>query len=526
MTALQRAWQWLNSGSRAASAVDVVLVWSVVALVAAWPVPDVNEPHYLCKAKHFWEPEWCARDLFLESADSHAVFYATLGSVTHLLPLPTAALVGRFVVWLATAWGWRRLSVVVAPRFGCAALSMAAALAINRWGSMAGEWFIGGLEAKPLAYALVFCALADVLSSRWRAALLWLGAATAVHVVVGGWTALAVGFVWLTSRGDRPSLRHLAPALAASAALAAFGLIPGLLLTRGVDAATVDEANVLVVGRRLVHHLYPPDFIGKYGVYFATMYAVYGAWCLVIPADSPRRRLRWFVVAALGVCGVGLAIAFAGPGPTPWAARLLKYYWFRLADVAAPIALALELAAIAATSVTAVAPRRQRLGAACSLLLMAGLGAWLLGTVANERRALIAPRGDRLQSPLEHPDWLLMCDWIRRETPTDALFITPRLFQSFKWHTGRAEFATWKDMPQDAASQVEWIHRIDALHQTNYLWFQYMPLEPLLEICRRYDVDYLLAYREPTIALPEVYRNNTFVIYAVPFSARTGAARP
>ena len=36
---------------------------------AGWRLPDVNEQNYLGKAKHFWQPEWCEGDFFLETAE-------------------------------------------------------------------------------------------------------------------------------------------------------------------------------------------------------------------------------------------------------------------------------------------------------------------------------------------------------------------------------------------------------------------------------------------------------------------------
>ena len=51
---------------------------------------------------------------------------------------------------------------------------------------MAGEWIIGGVEAKGFAYVLVFLGLEAMVRDRWnRAWLLW-GAASLLHVVVGG----------------------------------------------------------------------------------------------------------------------------------------------------------------------------------------------------------------------------------------------------------------------------------------------------------------------------------------------------
>jgi hypothetical protein len=53
-----------------AEAAAVAVSFLVYAAIAA-PLPALNEPHYLAKAKHFWNPAWCAGDLFLESANAH-----------------------------------------------------------------------------------------------------------------------------------------------------------------------------------------------------------------------------------------------------------------------------------------------------------------------------------------------------------------------------------------------------------------------------------------------------------------------
>ncbi|MGC3968586.1 MAG: hypothetical protein QM775_14750 [Pirellulales bacterium] len=83
-------------------------------LLGAWPTPDVNEAHYLTKAKHFWQPHWCANDLFLASGESHVTYYATFGYLTQLMSFDAAAWCGRLAGWLMLAIGWRRLSFVFA----------------------------------------------------------------------------------------------------------------------------------------------------------------------------------------------------------------------------------------------------------------------------------------------------------------------------------------------------------------------------------------------------------------------------
>ena len=87
-------------------------MFTLFAVFAAWrsPVPGVNEPHYLCKAKHFWDSGWCARDLFLSSANAHWTFYATVGSLTRVLSLEQVAWIGRILVSGGLGLAWVRLA--------------------------------------------------------------------------------------------------------------------------------------------------------------------------------------------------------------------------------------------------------------------------------------------------------------------------------------------------------------------------------------------------------------------------------
>ena len=83
---------------------ELPAIFIVFALYAGWPIPDVNEAHYLSKAKHYWNPDWCRGDQFLESADAHQVFYWTFGWVTLFVPLPVVAAIGRCLTWFLLAW--------------------------------------------------------------------------------------------------------------------------------------------------------------------------------------------------------------------------------------------------------------------------------------------------------------------------------------------------------------------------------------------------------------------------------------
>src|SRR5580698_2239662 len=95
---------------------ETFFIFAVFCLEGGWPVPEVNEPYYLGKAIHFWNPHWAASDWFLQSPDTHTVFYLSVGWLAMLLPPTVLAWSLRLVTWALLAWSWQRLSKAVLPR--------------------------------------------------------------------------------------------------------------------------------------------------------------------------------------------------------------------------------------------------------------------------------------------------------------------------------------------------------------------------------------------------------------------------
>ncbi len=84
---------------------EALLIFSLFFLYTSGPPPDVNETHYLPKAKHYWNPDWCGPDVFLDSADPHTVFYWMFGWMTLWGSLGTVAWIGRTFTWtLLSDW--------------------------------------------------------------------------------------------------------------------------------------------------------------------------------------------------------------------------------------------------------------------------------------------------------------------------------------------------------------------------------------------------------------------------------------
>jgi hypothetical protein len=533
-----------------------LLVFSVFALEGSWPVPDVNEPHYLGKARHFWQPRWLAGDSFLDAPhagplrrwrESHLVFFVTCGWWSRFLTLDQMAVAGRILTWFGLAYAWQRLSRALLPSSDRMApflawLSAALFVAANNWCQMAGEWVIGGFEAKPLAYIFVLLALEQLICGRWTTALLWAGLATALHPIVGGWTGLLTLATWVSRPNDRPSLRPLLRAVALSGILAFAGVVPAVLMNWGVASDAVSEANQIYVYRRASHHLLPQAFGAWHSLSFTLLLLFWIAVCwrsqresgsLAVEAAcedlaARQARLRRLVLCSLLLVGCGILVSWILWSHPPLLAAALRYYWFRMADVLLPIGAVfawLSWLRTPSSRDTAASVRATRTIATASLSLTVLVALVYLVSHGSQVLSADRPRGDGPTKVLDLADWCAACDWARENTAPDALFITPKSTQSFKWRAQRSELATWKDMPQDAAGIVEWWQRLVDLYgletEAPNAWTNAWRLESLNErapaelraLGYKYGARYLLVESDLPLELPRRYANKSYACY-------------
>jgi hypothetical protein len=132
------------------------------------------------------------------------------------------------------------------------------------------------------------------------------------------------------------------------------------------------------------------------------------------------------------------------------------------------------------------------------------------------------PATPRADKNVNYGDWIDICDWIVEHTEQDDIVLTPRSAATFKWYSGRPEVATWKDVPQDARSIVEWWDRMQALHETGesaprwYSSFSEQGRERLHALMETYDARYVIVpLRDDVEPLPikPQYANESFAVY-------------
>lgn len=515
-----------SGGGRAAAWGRAVVEWLVItaafAAAGAWPVPDVNEAVYLTKARHVVDPTWAAGDFFLETPDAHGVFYRLMGPVAAAMPLEQAAWIGRLAGWLLLAIGFRHAAVpLLASGWARIAAALAFSLAL-RTTTAAGEWVIGGCEAKVFAWAAVFGGLGEVAAGRFTSAACLGGIATAFHPIVGGWALIATFATWVARGSPRGPITWGATVLIAMGLLAAVaGVVPALGLMAGVDPATRAEATRIYVAERLPHHLLVRTFADGMVPRHLLAVAVWWLLGLLLPPSTARHRITTFTAAAIGISLAGVGISLLEAWSPTVAYALLRYYWFRLADVAVPFALATTLAAVleheaACSRLAAGRPAIVRL--AVGLLLALDLTAQGLHWPLPGRGEVAA----RCDAKLPAAAWAEVCEWVREHAPDDACFLTPRGSASFTWRTGRREVVSWKNSPQDAASLVAWRQRmVDCFSRTGSLVAMERSTAALgperVRACaERYAADHAIVPLDvPVESFPgqRLFANDSFAVY-------------
>jgi len=514
------------------------LRWAEVGLIllaffalAGEPVPHVNEPHYLGRMKHFWDPSWCAGDVFFESPDAHGLFVWAFGWVTKFLSLTATAWVGRVVVWGLLAWAWQRLSWRLIPTPLASVLSAALWVTLTEIAHLAGEWVLGGVEAKCFAYVFVLVALRELVDGRWNRVWVSLGVASAFHVLVGGWSVVVCTGLWLLAPkpgGFVSSGLTMLPGAALGGALALVGLAPALALSWGQPPEIVSEANQIYVFERLPHHLAPlalpaDEFLKRFWRHAALVVAL---WLLGRAkrredsfADGWRLVTR-FAWGAVLLSSIGFTVEIGLWNRPAAAAGLLRFYWFRLSDVAVPLAVSLQAVALIARAF-----KEQKAWAIWGLAGAIAVTGLQIGMHCAYRFLHPAPPADNAMK--NYPAWVEVCDWIAENTPAGAVFLTPRLSSTFKWRTGRPEVATRKDIPQDARSMVEWFGRLKDIYYYQvpegvepFNSVGELGTERAVEMARRYGANYIVSDRSHPLALRPIYPtgehpNDEYVVYAV-----------
>ncbi|MGL5835033.1 MAG: DUF6798 domain-containing protein [Waterburya sp.] len=425
-----------------------------------------NEVDVLPLAKQFAAPDWIPNDWYLNLETNYrALFQVIFGwLIVHWGFLPTS-IIGRLICHALVAWG----IVLLGQKLGLSlSYLLLAAIAVTYQGSLqgaiAGEWFVGGLEAKAVAYGLILLAIPLMLQRKYLLMTILLGLATSFHVLVGGWAVITtLGWFCVRPKERLLQLGQQGWLLPIIYLIASAGAIPGSLqqLLSSPPSGNISPAFIYVF-LRLPHHLNPfawhPILWLRLIIYLAILVGCIIALKQKADAkgwkakDYARFELAEFTLISLIPFVAGVAIAFFDHQGT-W----LQYYPFRFGDMMLPLTTCLLFACYLETKFATQKPKLR-------LWLVACLSCILFVQVAFfTQQAIAVPTFPSEQQDVDF-QWKLMSDWIRDHTAEDAIIIShPWKLANFTWMTERATIAKLKLFPQTKEAILEYYERLNDL---------------------------------------------------------------
>jgi hypothetical protein len=288
------------------------------------------------------------------------------------------------------------------------------------------------------------------------------------------------------------------------------GLIPAVaMLAQAPSRDEQRQADALQVFDRLNHHLDPIEIPRSAYLMYAGLLAVWLALGLAGDTTPAQRFLTRFILATLAIALAGLFVGLKLRNP-----GLMKFYPFRIFDIFLPLAVSINAMACLDRVAGATGLRRGWRNAARATALAL--------TIASLWWSFAAPgRVDNAARwhPRNWADFVDACEWIDQHIPADALFLTPKYNVGFKWYAQRAEYAAWKDCPQDAAGILVWKSRLDTILRWRSKYIEKdngFSETAFAELNAETGIEYVLAWNTDAWRIKPVYRNRGLSVYAFP----------
>jgi hypothetical protein len=497
-------------------------------------VGQVNEVDILPFTRQHLDPSWIPNDFYLnQPAGYRWSFILLFGHLTTSVGFLATSIIGRLIGYTAVASGL----VLLGRKIGLTLPSLLVAISLFIFveqGYVAREWVIRGFESKVVAYSCLFWGIGALLSRRYALMAVMLGLAATFHVLVGGWGTVAVmGWLLLRRRQDFKDLSRLVTVLGLfllSSAWAIWVILQHLLeSTTSIGIA----ASYVYVYLRLPHHLNPLSWGGYEWVALLLTLVLFGAsvaWLrkhqeAVDPAvKDARQALVEITLFTLVPFALGLALA-----PFDSQGKFLQYYPFRVGSLMLVLTTCLFL--LCALQQGFGRWRKNIFTWLCILII--GVFGVIQATEFKEN--LVALQDFPGEEQNVNSEWKEMSTWIRKNTPKDALVISPPVdLSNFHWLTERATLAKYKQMPQTYAGIQMWYERMADLSGEATFWegvvqrkasnseikskltagYERLNTEQVKALLQKYDAAYFLTQSPQILNLPLAHSNSGYRLYS------------
>lgn len=418
-----------------------------------------NEAQTLANVYNFANPEWLANDWFLSLDTVYRIpFNIFLFPLAKLLSLSALAITSRIL--LISLMALALTNFFEAVKLTPGSIALFTLIAFRMKGMLAGEDMLWHVEAKILSYILVIGGITSFLNGKYRKMWLFFGGATAFHPLVGGYSVISLLFTWFfLEKKDKKSLFTSSPFFAITGWPGIGIVLYNLISSRAASGGISD----LIYVARHPHHMIPTNFIRHVHKGFPewmdyTIIIGNLIFCIVVITAAffiikkgNLRKLLYFTAGTGVIFAIGLLFYITKQY------HLLKYYPFRFGDIIIPFTAYIMFLKVVDKYFFIKKPFIG-ISIAAAVLVVSGI----LFTIETSN---IVKSNIPLSMTYESQADIELYRWIKQNTPADAVFIVDPFIDNFNITTERAQFVTFKHIPQNERDVVEWYEKLTLLNR-------------------------------------------------------------
>jgi Domain of unknown function (DUF6798) len=502
--------------------ISFFIIFFILLFLYLWDdILSGNEAQTLANVYNFAHPGWLANDWFLSLDTVYRIpFNIFLFPLAKFLSLPLLAISARVLLIGLMSLALTKFFAIIKLTPG--SITLFILIAFRMKGILAGEDMLWHVEAKILSYIFVIGGLSSFLEGKYRKMWLFFGAATTFHPLVGGYSVISLLFAWFfLEKKDKKIVFNNSLFFVLSGWPGMGIVLYNLISSRAASGGISD----LIYVARHPHHMLPTNFIRHvhkgfpewidYTIIITNLIfciAVITAAFFVIKKDS-LRKLLYFTAGSGVIFIIGLLFYVTKQY------HLLKYYPFRFGDIIIPFtAYILFLTGIDKYLFI----KKALWGRITAIAVLT-----ITGVLFTMETGSVIKNDIPIEMLGEQQAEIELYTWIQENTPKNAVFIISPFIDNFNITSNRAQFVTFKHIPQNERDVIAWYEKLTELNNgldfydggisldLSEFTINYNSLsdKKLLVMGTKYKLDYYVGTADRNGNLERVYFNDKWGIY-------------
>lgn len=455
---------------------------------------------------------------------SNFLFNYTLGFFMSKYDPFLIIILGRILSYIFISYSYIYLSRILKLNFFTSSLTYIIFLYFFKNGiGDAGEWIVGGLEAKVFAYSLCIFSLSSFLKDNHKRGFLFAGLSLSMHLLVGVYNLFCLIPLLLSClKQKKIEFINLLQGIS-------YFMIAGIIgISEIINSLFLNTSQIIqekgwdiYVNIRVPHHVIP-DFSSNTWIKLIILTLV--TLLFLKSKHHTKRLVALYSLSSIIIIVIGFVIYYF------LESHYMRYYFFRFSDVILPF-LTLVLIATLHHRIKYIYLLLISIIIIPNIIKKDSLSEFLSSKSYNINS--IKAKTNQLHRKQESSQDTKISEWIIQNTNNSDQFIVPPDNLYFCISTEREIFVSWWMLPSQydyksvenlPSDMIEWYDRLKLLNQKKdfntlkEVNLNYITLnrQSILDIQNTYrNIKYILMPSDVELEFPIAIKTNTHVLYYI-----------